>query len=309
MEIAVIGAGPAGLACAGSLLGAGHGVTVFEKSRGPGGRTSSRRAEGLRFDHGCPILEDGAAASAFREAGAEMEPFADGVVPVPAMSAGARALASGLELRTGVEVAAVGGAPGGLELSAGGEPLGVFDRVAVTAPAPQAARLLADVAPALADRADTVRFSPCWAVMAAWEQERLPGDVDLVRDPFEKAELAWAVRESAKPGRDPGERWTLQAGPLWSEEWLEAEPIEVERNLLGALGVALQAGGALPPPDFLAAHRWRYARVTQALDEEFLVDAMVGIGASGDWCGGGGGVERALAGGAALAAALLAGSA
>ena len=110
-------------------------MTVFEKSRGPGGRTSSRRAEGLRFDHGCPILEDGAAASAFREAGAEMEPFADGVVPVPAMSAGAMALASGLELRTGVEVEAVGGAPGGLELSCGGEPLGVFDRVAVTAPA------------------------------------------------------------------------------------------------------------------------------------------------------------------------------
>ncbi|MFM9126193.1 MAG: hypothetical protein ACKOTA_01205 [Solirubrobacterales bacterium] len=121
--------------------------------------------------------------------------------------------------------------------------------------------------------------------MAAWEDERLPGDVDLLRDPFPGAELAWAVRESAKPGREPGERWTLQAGPRWSEEHLEDEPIEVERHLLGALGVALQAGGALPPPDFLAAHRWRYSQVTEALDEPFLLDELAGIGASGDWRG------------------------
>jgi len=307
MEIAVIGAGPAGLSCARGLRAEGHGVTVFEKSRGPGGRTSSRRAGELRFDHGCPILEEGAAARAFRDGGAEVEPFADGVVPVPAMSAGARALAEGTELRTGIEIERVGGSAGGLELFAAGESAGTFDRVAVTAPAPQAANLLADVAPALADRALEAQFSPCWAVMAAWEDAELGGDVDLVRDPFPEAELAWAVREAAKPGRAPGERWTLQAGPQWSEEWLEAEPMEVERNLLGALGVAL-AIGALPPPDFLSAHRWRYSRVTQPIPDEFLLDGLVGIGATGDWCGGGG-VERALSGGSALAGALVKGGA
>ena len=306
MEIAVIGAGPAGLSCARALQEAGHGVTVFEKSRGPGGRMSTRRAGELCFDHGCPILEDSPAARTFRDAGAEVEPFADGLVPVPAMNAGAKALAAGTEVRAGVEVERVSGAPGGLELFAGGQSAGVFERVAVTAPAPQAANLLADVAAALADRAAEVEFSPCWAVLAAWEDEVLPGDVDLVRDPFDKAELAWAVRESAKPGREPGERWTLQAGPRWSERMLEAEPIEIERNLLGALGVALQAG-ALPPPDFLTAHRWRYSQVTGALDEPFLLDDVAGIGATGDWCGEGGGVDRALAGGESLANAIISG--
>jgi renalase len=307
MEIAVIGAGPAGLACARALAGEGHGVTVFEKSRGPGGRMSSRRAGELRFDHGCPMLEEGAAAKAFLEAGAEVEPFADGVVCVPAMNAGAKALSDGIELRCQVEVERVAGAPSGLELFAAGESVGTFDRVAITAPAPQAANLLADVAPALADRAGEAQFSPCWAVMAAWKEETLPGDIDLVRDPFPEAELAWAVRESAKPGREPGERWTLQAGPRWSEGHLEDEPIEVERQLLGALGVALQAGGALPPPDFLTTHRWRYSRVTQALEDPFLLDELVGIGATGDWCGGGGGVDKALAGGEALANAIISG--
>ncbi|MFM9140872.1 MAG: NAD(P)/FAD-dependent oxidoreductase, partial [Solirubrobacterales bacterium] len=253
------------------------------------------------------MLEEGAAVSAFRAAGAEVERFADGVVCSPAMNAGAKALAEGIEVRSQVEVERVAGAPGGLELFAGGQSAGVFERVAVTAPAPQAANLLADVAPALADRAAQARFAPCLAVMAAWEDERLPGDVDLIRDPSPEAELAWAVRESAKPGREPGERWTLQAGPRWSEEHLEDEPIEVERHLLGALGVALQAGGALPPPDFLATHRWRYSRVTEALDEPYLLDEVVGIGATGDWCGGGGGVDRALAGGEALADGIISG--
>ncbi len=40
-NIAVIGAGPAGLACAAKLLEAGHGVTIFDRHRRPGGMVDS----------------------------------------------------------------------------------------------------------------------------------------------------------------------------------------------------------------------------------------------------------------------------
>ena len=43
-RIAVIGAGIAGLSCATELQGAGVTVRIFEKSRGPGGRMSTRRS-------------------------------------------------------------------------------------------------------------------------------------------------------------------------------------------------------------------------------------------------------------------------
>ena len=51
-HIAVVGAGIAGIACARTLMQAGHQVTVFEKSRGAGGRMATRRTEFGGFDHG-----------------------------------------------------------------------------------------------------------------------------------------------------------------------------------------------------------------------------------------------------------------
>jgi len=55
-HIAVIGAGMAGIACARTLVQAGHRVTVFEKSRGAGGRMATRRSEFGGFDHGAQFF-------------------------------------------------------------------------------------------------------------------------------------------------------------------------------------------------------------------------------------------------------------
>ena len=52
-KVAVIGAGISGLMCARTLVDHGFPVTLFEKSRGVGGRMATRRThDGLRFDHG-----------------------------------------------------------------------------------------------------------------------------------------------------------------------------------------------------------------------------------------------------------------
>ena len=59
-SIAIIGAGLSGLSCANALAEAGASVHVFDKGRGPGGRTSTRRVEvdgaRLSFDHGAQYL-------------------------------------------------------------------------------------------------------------------------------------------------------------------------------------------------------------------------------------------------------------
>ena len=66
LRVAVVGAGPAGAACAAALHAAGVAVTVFEKSRGVGGRMATRRTrytdargheQAVHFDHGAQHVQ------------------------------------------------------------------------------------------------------------------------------------------------------------------------------------------------------------------------------------------------------------
>lgn len=52
LNIAVVGAGMAGVVCARTLVQAGQRVTLFEKSQGFGGRMATRQTEFGGFDHG-----------------------------------------------------------------------------------------------------------------------------------------------------------------------------------------------------------------------------------------------------------------
>ncbi len=284
MRVAIIGAGVAGLACASDLAAAGHDPVVFEKARGPGGRLSTRRTQAGAFDHGCPTLARGAWLLEFAGTGVTFADFAGHEVPVPTMSTLCRALAADLDVRPGVRIAGLARQPSGAiaPLADDGTDLGTFDAAAVTAPAPQAAELLHAAAPELASLAGSVAYAPCWAAMAAWP-ERLPITFDFRHEAAPGAPLQWAARESAKPGREPGERWTLQAGPGWTAGRLEDDADAVARDLVAALGVVAEAG-ALPAPAFLTAHRWRYARALEPLHEPCLVSEDRRLGAAGDWC-------------------------
>ncbi len=65
-DVAVIGAGLSGIACARALAEAGYRVCILDKSRGVGGRMATRRVEAgeknLRVDHGLPYWQPASAA-------------------------------------------------------------------------------------------------------------------------------------------------------------------------------------------------------------------------------------------------------
>jgi renalase len=323
--IAVIGSGVSGAVCARELRRAGRDVTVFDKGRGPGGRASTRRAPtGTGFDHGAQYFT--ARSEAFQEqtddwlARGIAAPWRgrfvdirDGVttpksdasalryVGAPAMNAIVKDLADEGSFRYGVLVEAVTGKPGAWTLlDADGGELGVFEAVAISAPAPQAAILLQHAAPEIAARAAEIPMSGCWAVMAAFNEP--------LRVPFEAAyvsgsALAWAARDSSKPGRQASpETWTLHASPEWSESHLEAEAMTVIGDLLEAFAQAAGLSGLTPREAW--AHRWRFALPPKPLEASFLFDPALGLGACGDWCGGPR-VEGAWLSGRALAAAML----
>lgn len=321
-RVAVIGAGVSGLSCARRLRKHRIRVHVFEKSRGPGGRSSTRRTDPFQFDHGAqyftvrdPLF--GRAVADWTASGAaavwkgricvlqagEVREMNDDVVRyvgVPGMSALTRRLAGDLRIGTGVRVTRIEARTSGYRLWAADEELGDFDAVVLSAPAPQAADLLA-VRPELQARVAGVEMRPTWAVLLGYGTPLdLPFDGAFVHD----SPLSWVARNRSKPGREGGEAWVLHGGHEWSAEHLELAPGDVLGRLEDAWGQAV--GNTLPEPVFRTAHRWRYAAPVEplAVDEPCLLSTAGRLGVCGDWCGGSR-LEGAYLSGRALADELL----
>jgi photolyase PhrII len=321
LQVAVIGAGMAGAACARALHDAGHRVRVLEKSRGPGGRMACRRADPERFDHGAQYITARDARfrrqlSHWREAGvvarwapAERRLEADGSLRVrpaqgarwigaPGMNAPVARLLDGIELRCGAAVAALEHDGRGWRLLADdGSVLARCDALVVSAPAPQAAVLLAERTPAIAQRLRAVRYAPCWSAMLSLDRP-VPFD-SLAAD---GAPLAWAASMASRAGRPTAPAWVVHAGPDWSRAHLEAQPAQVAERLAGAFAAAC----ALPVSAVTGAiaHRWRHALCETPLGPPALFDPTLQVAVVGDACLGGR-VEAAWLSGQAGAGHLL----
>jgi predicted NAD/FAD-dependent oxidoreductase len=318
-RIAVVGAGIAGLACARELARADVKVTVFERSRGLGGRLGTRRRGNLAFDHGAqfitarsrPFLRYVEIAdrarilarwkpSILEDDRRWDEPIDEWLVGQPGMSAAMRAMSRSVEVQTGVGVHELIQSQRGWELKTdSGRKDATFDAVAVAVPAPQALTLLGPHGRTFRHLTE-VQMAPCWAGMIAFDQA-----VDLGADVrrWTRGPLQWAARDSSKPQRPADlQCWVVHATPAWSREHLEDDAREVARLLLGELAVATAV--TLPEPVHLEAHRWRHALVEQALGLPCLVDEEIAGGACGDWCIAPR-VEAAFESGRALAHSLL----
>jgi len=318
-RVAVIGGGVAGLACARALVDGGVPCLVLEKSRNLGGRAATRREGERDFDHGAPSLtargaEFAAVVNNWRASGGVQDWTAvvevgkallpkvgeDRLVVVPGMSAIGRLVGGELKCETSTVIISASRDAGSWRLTAAdGRTFGPFAAVAVAVPAPQAVPFLA-AAPALAERAASVEFAPCWTVIVEFAGPVTPSsDLSLAQDGV----LAWAVHEASRPGRLPGERWVLHANARWSTEHIEAAKAAVVDALLASF--AARVGEPMPEVVFAAAHRWRYALAKNPLGAECLWDAPTRLGACGDWCASGD-IEGAWRSGRALAAAMLA---
>lgn len=310
-RIAIVGAGIAGLACAEALTARGIEAVLFDKGRKPGGRMSSRSGDSpagpVGFDHGAQYMTGRdpafvAALAAWRDAGLVAPwPAAgpDAWVGVPAMNAPLMALARSLPIRWETRVDTLAREEAGWRLRGEGLDEGGFSAVLTAIPAEQAAALLTECAPALAEVATRTPSDPCWTAMAAFPA-RLAFAGDVLRT---EGAIGWAARNSAKPGRPATEAWVIQAGPDWSRAHLE----DGAGSVADALLAAFFAAAAIAPvaPALLRAHRWRYAR-SGAAGRAVLWDPTHRVGACGDWLTGPR-VENAWLSGRHLAEAVAAG--
>lgn len=301
IDAIVIGAGWSGLTAAEELRQAGMSVLVLEKSRGPGGRSATRRSRHGRFDHGAQYFTARGGAFArqlqqWRDAGwveawrprlavlgggeAHGNPEETArFVAVPGMNGVCKLLAKQLECRFSTRIESLR-FDGGWKLQTDTGELLETRRLLLTAPAPQAAVLLGAEDP-LTATLQQITFDPCLAAMVSFaapvQTEYDAAFVNL------ESPLAWVARNSSKPGRD-GQNWVLHATPQWSQRHLEQDPDTIAERLLQAFAELVST--SLPDSRELLGHRWRYALATNPRGEGVISDPERRLAIAGDWLAG-----------------------
>jgi len=299
-RIAVIGAGISGAAAARTLADHALPVTVFDKSRGVGGRMAGRRLDEQRFDHGAVCfqarhpdfrlavrswLEEGIAAVWRGQwmhvtAGGEWseQPERRRFTGLPGMPAIARHLLRNIEVCTQQQIVRLERLSGGWTLHTdSGNSFGPFDTVILALPSAQAAALLEAVRPAAAERLRQVRWSVIRTVMAGFRCP-LPG-IEWAAAEADGPILGRIIRNQTKPqsgvvagvngGVGGGQAAPLQeclvlhSTPAWGEENAEVDPDQAGQVMLEEFGRL--AGLELPRPDVLSVHRWKYAEPQEVL--------------------------------------------
>ena len=214
-NIAIVGAGLAAISCARTLVQAGHRVTLFEKSKGVGGRMSTRRSPFGTFDHGAQYftVRDPRFAQALETAPGVCRPWS--VTMVQVLDQHGRVAAAGLPAREphwvpgpgmrdlavawaapisehihletcvmAIETDALHKSQWQLRTRGSDDSSGVhggFDHVLLAIPHPQAAALLRTLpaktrgGAAMSQALQGVTVQPCWTLMLAFPQAVQPG--------------------------------------------------------------------------------------------------------------------------------------
>ena len=322
-HIAVIGAGIAGMACARTLVQAGHKVTVFEKSPGAGGRMSTRKTEFGAFDHGAqyftvrdarfekalaisPQLVRRWSANTVRildEAGrvvASSLPSKEAHwVATPGMSALVKEWAKPLMARgqvhfetqvTRIQTDLLSPKRWQLQTEGPGANSRVysgFDAVVLAVPAPQAHALLlsSQQGKTLMPPLADVNIAPCWTLMLAFPQAMQPTLQHLGPHWNAARSTHHRIAWLARESSKPGRGAIERWTVQASPDWSTRHlEDDAERVKAKLLKAFTEVTGIRAQPPYAEVHRWRYAQTTEPLGKSHLWDAKLGIGACGDWC-------------------------
>ncbi|MEN9206128.1 MAG: FAD-dependent oxidoreductase [Thermostichales cyanobacterium SZTDM-1c_bins_54] len=313
VDVAIVGAGVAGLTCARQLQRRGLQVLVLEKSKGVGGRVATRRVgeAAIPVDHGCQyltadtdgfhrLLKDYLAQGILVEWTRTLYTLdANGLHPDPlddhrpryicpqGMSGFAKALAQGIPMQLEVRIQGIEPGSRWRLWSEGGE---WFARAVVLAlPAPQILPLLQPWIgeyPNFASLLESASYSSCLSVLAGYGPQPLPvwRGIKCFGDP----ELAWIALDSSKRSAPSAPVVVVQSTADLAAQYRDADPTTLEqvgRQLLTKVGQRLQPW--LGSPQWLQVHRWRYAFAQETVGVTSLATAMpLPLVCAGDWCAG-----------------------
>lgn len=315
-EVAIVGAGLAGLTAARQLQQQGLEVLLLDKSRGVGGRVATRRVDGLRLDHGLPYLEargevsqrliESALAAGLIHPWHQFESLLAGgrrgYIAADGINTVAKWLAEGIPIQKSWRVEKIASIDSGWRLTAQSDDTVTAKAVIIAIPAPQALTLLETLP--IGDRnlnilsqLRSVTYDPCITVMAGYEANQS----EFTAVSLDNNIVSWIAGESSKRNQQP--TFVIHTTPDYAAKHIDADD-------LNAVGEAILNTAAqltfdwLDQPQWQQVHRWRYAFTRQPLAVTHLTtNKPFPLICCGDWCGGNS-IESALVSGSEAATEL-----
>jgi predicted NAD/FAD-dependent oxidoreductase len=322
-HFAVIGAGMAGIACARTLVQAGHQVTVFEKSAALGGRMATRDSAFGSFDHGAqyftardPRFETTLATTPklCKRWSANSVQILDELghitgpglpnhdahwVAVPGMNslvsgwADPLRNAGNIEIQTRVtrlERDAVQAKRWQLRtegLDGSQHVFSGFDGVLLAIPSAQARDLLNNSKQAApwVKQIEQVKIAPCWTLMLAFPQAMQPGLSTLGPQWNAARSTHHRIAWLARESSKPG-RDTIERWTVQASPAWSQEHLQDDpaRAEAKLLKAFTEVTGIRAEPAHVDSQRWLYAKTLTPLGKSHLWDAKKGLGLCGDWC-------------------------
>lgn len=302
-EIAIVGAGVTGLAAARQLSPENY--TIFEKSRGPGGRLASKRIDAVRADIGAQFFTvrdsrfqatvDSAIAEGFvTQWRPKMGTFRHHqpivspdqkirFVGHPHMNNLSRFLSQNIDIKiqNKIEIIEPDGKLFRLIFTSGNSC--TADCVLVTTPVDQ---MVAMLSPFSVEHLGT-RFTmaPTWTAVLSVGGPLIGSDGESLDALFggDHPLFDFIAVENSKTGRQ-SDLVVVHATSEWSQQHLESDPAEIASQICQAVSNTFQI-----ETESVLTHRWRYARPTDPLlmAQKGIYQALPGLWVAGDYLAGG----------------------
>jgi renalase len=330
-EVAVIGAGIAGLTCAQKLHQAGKSVVLIDKSRGLGGRLATRRLAGTHADHGVCYLQ--AKGDRFQHWIDELVSIgilrvwtegihrlvADGSLQLPTKFANYYAAPSGatsiakylgrdLEIIGDKLITSIDPINHGWRLSSKDPEFSLTAaQVVVATPPAQALAITKEtIDQTCIQQLSQIQFSrsiTAIVVYPATDQIAAAAITWQGIQCIEHPTLAWIGLDSSKQLNPTQPVLVIQSSAAFAEQYFDAPDLAiVGQKLIDEIATFTSN---LTTPELVQVHRWGYAFAQNPLSDLFLAAKTAApLYFGGDWCGGNR-VESAYISGMAVADKIL----
>lgn len=300
-KIAIIGAGISGITLARELSSSNE-VTIFEKSRGIGGRMATRRAGNYNFDHGTPffraktkefrnicqiaqnngVIEDWKCQLVEIVNGeiSQQEPIKNHPILVskPQMNSFCKFLGKNLNilLKKQIESLHFENDKWSLKTSEN-EIFDQFDYLFLAIPSHQVINLIPNNFKYF-DIISNIKMTACFSLMLGLPDNlELGFDAALVKDPI----ISLITINNLKPERPKNFSLIVNSTNIWAENNIDQNINSIKEKMIDQLKKIISID--LSNIEYENIHRWKFANADYRKGEKSLFDPNLSLGVCGDW--------------------------